>query len=285
MFRIGEFSKIAQVSGRLLRYYDEIGLLTPEYTDSQTGYRYYTVDQLPRLNRILALKDLGFTLTQIADLIREDVPPEEIRGMLVMKRAQIEQSVQEEIARLKQVEMRLAQIEHEGDIWGQNIVLKRVPPSPFLSVREEGVPNELFFSLFHDIQRALPSGKQPASFGHFIYMLHSPSFEQEMIDVELGFLMARDDVAPIPLSTGRELAVRELAGVDTMATIVAGSWEEGGMAYNALGTWVADNGFQIVGSMREILFTLQTPEIMAQNVLEIQFPVMPMQTDSLLPTA
>lgn len=285
MFRIGEFSKIAQVSGRLLRYYDEIGLLTPEYTDSQTGYRYYTVEQLPRLNRILALKDLGFTLNQIADLLRDDVPPEEIRGMLVMKRAQIEQSVQEEIARLKQVEMRLAQIEHEGDIWGENIVLKRIPPSPFLSVRGEGVPNDLFFSLFHDIRQALPSGKQPASFGHFIYILHSPSFEQEKVEIELGFLMSSDDIEPIPLSSGKELAVRELDAVDTMATIVAGSWEEGGMAYNALGTWVADNGFQIVGSMREILFTLQAPEIMAQNVLEIQFPVMPLPTDTLLPTA
>ena len=53
MFRIGEFSKIAQVSGRLLRYYDEIGLLIPESIDPETGYRYYSARQLPRLNRIL----------------------------------------------------------------------------------------------------------------------------------------------------------------------------------------------------------------------------------------
>ncbi len=284
MFRIGEFSKIAQVSGRLLRYYDEIGLLKPEFTDTQTGYRYYTVEQLPRLNRILALKDLGFTLTQIADLVRDDVPPEEIRGMLMMKRAQIEQNLQEEIARLRQVEVRLAQIEQEGDIWDKNIVLKRIPPSPFLSVREEGPPSELFLKLFHDIRQALPSGKQPASFGHFIYILHSPSFEQEQLDVEVGFLMETPDIAPIHLPSGRTLAMRELAGVDTMASIVTESWEEGSMAYNALGTWVAENGFQIVGSTREILFTLQAPELMANNVLEIQFPVEPLQTSNLLPS-
>jgi len=277
MFRIGEFSKIAQVSGRLLRYYDEIGLLTPEYTDSQTGYRYYTVEQLPQLNRILALKDLGFTLTQIADLVRDDVPPEEIRGMLIMKQAQIEQSVQEEVARLRQVEMRLAQIEQEGDIWGQNIVLKRIPPSPFLSIREEGDPKELFMRLFQDIRLALPASKHPTSFGHFIYILHSPSFEQEILDIEIGFLLPDPKVDSISLSAGRSLTVRELAGVDTMASIVAGGWKDGGMAYNALGTWVADNGFQIVGETREILFTLQAPEIMAQSVLEIQFPVRPMQ--------
>ena len=59
MFRIGEFSQIARVSGRLLRYYDSIGLLRPVRTDPQTGYRYYSAAQLGELNRILALKELG----------------------------------------------------------------------------------------------------------------------------------------------------------------------------------------------------------------------------------
>ena len=59
MFRIGEFSKIAQVPASLLRYYDEIGLFTPGRCDMRTSYRYYSVEQLTALNRILALKDLG----------------------------------------------------------------------------------------------------------------------------------------------------------------------------------------------------------------------------------
>ena len=62
MFRIGEFSKIAQVSGRLLRYYDKLGLFKPIRIDPETGYRYYSAQQLPALNRILALKELGLTL-------------------------------------------------------------------------------------------------------------------------------------------------------------------------------------------------------------------------------
>lgn len=61
MFRIGEFSKFAQVPGRLLRYYDQIGLLNPITIDPQTGYRYYSATQLPRLNQILTLKELGLT--------------------------------------------------------------------------------------------------------------------------------------------------------------------------------------------------------------------------------
>lgn len=59
-FKIGDFSQLGQVSVRTLRLYDELNLIKPAETDKWTGYRYYTLDQLPRLNRILALKDLGF---------------------------------------------------------------------------------------------------------------------------------------------------------------------------------------------------------------------------------
>src|SRR5260221_10708067 len=116
MFRIGEFSKIAQVSGRLLRYYDEIGLLSPASIDPETGYRYYSARQLPRLNRILVLKELGLSLEQIARLLAQGTSPDEIRGMLALRKAQIEQSLQEEMARLRIVEKRLQQIDAHGQV-------------------------------------------------------------------------------------------------------------------------------------------------------------------------
>ena len=75
MFMIGEFAQIGRVTGRLLRYYDQLGLLTPEHTDRSTGYRYYSARQLPRLNRILALKALGFSLDKIATLLDERCRP------------------------------------------------------------------------------------------------------------------------------------------------------------------------------------------------------------------
>ena len=81
MFKIGDFSKLIQVSVKKLRYYDEIGLLKPVQVDRFTGYRYYSFEQLPRLNRILALKDLGLSLEQIVQLLNEAVPANTIRGM------------------------------------------------------------------------------------------------------------------------------------------------------------------------------------------------------------
>src|SRR6478735_27254 len=118
MFRIGEFAQIAQVSGRQLRFYEELGLLQPAHVDAQTGYRYYTIRQLPRLNSILALKELGLALEQIGPLLEKDISPPELRSMLTLKRAQLERSLEEEAARLRHIESRIAQIDREGTTEG-----------------------------------------------------------------------------------------------------------------------------------------------------------------------
>jgi DNA-binding transcriptional MerR regulator len=89
MFKIGDLSKLSRVSVKTLRYYDEIGLLKPAQVDRFTGYRYYSFDQLPRLNRILALKDLGFSLEQIAQVLNEGLPPAQLRGMLRLRQMEL----------------------------------------------------------------------------------------------------------------------------------------------------------------------------------------------------
>lgn len=107
MFKISEFSKLGQVSVKALRYYDQIGLLKPAHTDPDTGYRYYTANQLFSLNRILAFKELGFTLQQIRQLINDDISTEQIRGMFRLKQAEIQTLIEEEQARLHRIENRL----------------------------------------------------------------------------------------------------------------------------------------------------------------------------------
>jgi len=82
MLRIGEFSRLARVSVKALRLYDRLGLLKPVRTDELTGYRHYSSEQLPRLNAILALKELGFSLEQVALLLDEGAPLERARTML-----------------------------------------------------------------------------------------------------------------------------------------------------------------------------------------------------------
>jgi len=135
VYKIGDFSKLTQVSVKTLRYYGELGLLEPAWIDRYTGYRYYTAHQLPRLNRILALKDLGFTLEQIAQMLSEDLSQAELKGMMRLKQAELENKIQLEQGRLKRVARRLKQIEDQGSMPVYEVILKAVPPLKVIGFR------------------------------------------------------------------------------------------------------------------------------------------------------
>ncbi|QHY95139.1 Multidrug-efflux transporter 1 regulator [Streptomyces sp. S4.7] len=127
MFTIGDFARHGRVSARMLRHYDAIGLLRPTRTDPFSGYRYYTAGQLAELNRIIALKDLGFTLQQVREILEGRVGPDELRGMLTLRRAELEAAMAAAAARLGQVEARLRSIESEGHMPTEDVVVKSIP--------------------------------------------------------------------------------------------------------------------------------------------------------------
>jgi len=111
LLKIGEFAAVSDVPARTLRYYDRIRLFRPIHVDPSTGYRYYSRDQLPRINCILALKDLGLSLEQIDSLLADDLPAPELRGMLRLKQIEIQNRLNADRAQLDGVEERLRQIE------------------------------------------------------------------------------------------------------------------------------------------------------------------------------
>lgn len=117
MLKIGEFAQEGQVTIKTLRHYAKLGLLKPIWTDRFTGYRYYSREQLSRLNRIMALKDLGFTLEQIGQVLQEEMTLDELRGMLRLKQAELAQHIREEQARLARIEERLRRIEQADDLF------------------------------------------------------------------------------------------------------------------------------------------------------------------------
>jgi len=126
MIRIGDFSRISQTPVSTLRYYDEVGLLKPVEVDHFTGYRYYTFDQLERLNRILALKALGFSLEEVARLLGDDLPPRQVFAMLQRKRAELREQVQGNHERLEHVDAWLKQIEKENNMTAYSIRSARI---------------------------------------------------------------------------------------------------------------------------------------------------------------
>jgi DNA-binding transcriptional MerR regulator len=274
MFRIGEFSQVARVSGRLLRYYDSIGLLHPVRIDPQTGYRYYSASQLPRLNRILALKELGLALEQIARLIDDKVSAEEIRGMLMLKRAELEQSLQAEASRLRQIESRLAQIEQEGSLADYDVVIKSAPAQPYLSVRAQFPRMDDAIAMLREVARAVTARIAPRARDKLIVVAYS-DFEDENLDLEIGCALTRDLGKNIALSGQQQMTTRELAAVDRLATLVrSGPDYQGHLAFGALGFWMEANGYQIAGPCREVFLDMpfQTPG-QEDPIIEIQFPV------------
>jgi DNA-binding transcriptional MerR regulator len=116
MYGIGTVARLAQVSVRTLRHYDDLGLLTPAWADPVTGYRYYAPDQVLRLHRILVLRDLGVPLSQVGQLIDDDVSVEHLRGILRLRQAEARARVAAQSDQLRRVEIRLAQLEEASMI-------------------------------------------------------------------------------------------------------------------------------------------------------------------------
>ena len=127
MIKIGDFARLSQVSVVTLRYYDEVDLLKPVKVDSFTGYRFYSSEQLPRLNRILALKDLGFSLEQIKLVLADGLTVEQLRVMLALQRTEVEKHLADEGERLRRIEARLRQIELEDKMPKYDVVIKTTP--------------------------------------------------------------------------------------------------------------------------------------------------------------
>src|SRR5690349_12891500 len=128
MIKIGDFARLSQVSVVTLRYYDETDLLKPVHVDPFTGYRFYSADQLPRLNRILALKDLGFSLEQIRLMLADNLPVDQLRSMLTAQRTEVMKRLADEQERLSRIESRLRQIEMENKMPNYDVLLKTTSP-------------------------------------------------------------------------------------------------------------------------------------------------------------
>ncbi|MGL4241511.1 MAG: MerR family transcriptional regulator [Beijerinckiaceae bacterium] len=273
MFRIGEFAQIAQVSNRQLRHYDQLGLLRPEHTDRQSGYRYYSIRQLPRLNRLLALKDLGLSLEQIGPLLEDRISPSELRGMLTMRRAQVEQSLRAEESRLRHIESRIAQIDRDGGVQGWDVVAKSVAAAPFLSLRRS-------FESAGDVGPAIAAVAEeglrqirPALRERLIVVARNDD-EAEILDLEIGFSLTRRANQSVRIPGAGLLQLNELPAAE-MATIVRpGTNPTSHASFAAVGSWIEANNYEIAGPCREVfLEPLAGPPAFETALVEIQFPV------------
>ena len=255
-----------QVSVKTLRYYDEIGLLKPGEIDRFTGYRYYSASQLSRLNRILLLKDLGLSLDQIGRLLESDLPPDQLRGMLKLRQAEIERSIEEEEARLARVAALINHIEQENvNMSKYDVVIKKVAPVRIASVRDVvanyGAQGELWNELEaylaqHNVRPVAPC----------LTLDHNDSYKERDVDLEVC------EVIDAALPSTDRVQVRELPAVEQMAcTVHHGPFPQLNQGYQALMQWAEANGYRFTGPSREVYLQVSSDD--STNVAEIQIPV------------
>jgi len=266
MLKIGDFAKLSRMSVKTLRYYDEMGLLKPAQVDRFTGYRYYSFDQLPGLNRILALKDLGFSLEQIAQLLSEDLPAAQLRGMLRLRQAELSQHVQDELDQLARVEARLRQIEQEDTMSNYDVVLKTVEPQLVAGVRDTIPAYPQQGHLWRELGAYCEQHKSVSAAPCLtIYYSEEPNIDAEVCEPLSS-----------PLPSSERVKIHELPGVETMACVVHhGPFTTIGEAYTAIMKWIEANGYRCVGPVREVYLqcAVEGSQTDPNTVTEIQFPV------------
>ncbi|MEV4825529.1 MerR family transcriptional regulator [Micromonospora sp. NPDC049274] len=273
MFTIGDFARLGRVSVRMLRHYDSIGLLRPASVDAHTGYRFYRADQLRRLNRVIALKDLGLTLDQVRAILDDAVDVAELRGMLRLRRSQLTAQLAADTARLAAVEARLRMIESEGRMTTQDVVLKKIAPvrvaeltavAPSYASQDIGpVIQPLYPELFRRLAEVGITPTGPA----IAWYEPVADDDGDAVVVHAGVTVGAG-VSALP-----DLAVRDLPAVGTAATIVHhGSMDDVEQSIEVLARWIEENGYRTDGFAREVYleYGQDAPE---QGVTELQLIV------------
>ena len=224
MYTIGEFSNLAHVSARSLRYYDAMGLLRPAHM-GENGYRYYTGGQLPALAKIETLKSYGFTLAEVKELLL--LPETELAHRIHVRRISAYAQLNEMRRVIRRMEAAIVQMEGTSmanDTY--HVILMQAPAQKVFSVRRTiqiGEMHDLFAELRAQMKRAGVRRTGPTQARY-----HGEEFSYEHMDVEAQAAVDADgpNVSVIPAGT-------------FAAVTHTGPYENIKYAYDALCGWVA----------------------------------------------
>ncbi len=247
MFKIGEFSRLSRVSVRMLRHYDQLGLLKPSQTDRITNYRYYSADQLPRLNRILALRDLGFSLEQVGSLLDEGLSPDQLHGLLKLKSAEIEQGIQAEQLRLARLEARIRQMDEHAQHGTYDVISRSIGSELVATHREVLADDDHIQYMFNELEAYVAGHDQARADKPPFTIYHDADYRDKDIDVEV--------VVPLkfPIPGADSIQVCELPAIPNAACVVhTGGYGTLYQAYNALLGWIDANDYRMSGPVREV---------------------------------
>lgn len=244
MLKIGDFSKLSRVSIRMLRHYDEIGLLIPANTDDFTGYRYYSEAQLPVANRIAALKSMGFSLAAVAEILESYDNPQALSRFLSVKLAEVKEHSVETQQRLLLLETAIKRLREDGTMMKYNVNVKTLPERYVASVRKT-IPaydqEGMLWSIM--MQETAPLKMQSAENCYALAIFHDEGCKECDVDVEV-----QKTVKGLYRDTEHVVFKTEPA-VNIASATYKGSYEQINAVNEAVAAWVDDNGYQFSGLM------------------------------------
>jgi len=266
MYSIGDFSRINRITPKTLRHYDRIGLLKPARTDEWTGYRYYEPGQLPEIRRILTLKDLGFSLSEIGEILNETTPME---TLLARRESELQRSIVEQQARLAKVHEYLART-RTGEGMSQNVEVKGLPEVTVASMRTTIPSYDAYFEIVPRMGEYMESVgavcREPA---YCFTIYHDGEYREHDIDVEVC------EAVVAPCEESDRVKFRQIDAVDAAACVVhRGPYDRIGETYNQLFDWIDSNGYEPADNPRESyldgIWNKDDPE---EWTTEVQVPV------------
>lgn len=271
MYTIGEFARMAQVTRRQLLHWEELDLLKPQTIDPQNGYRYYSASQLPALNRIVALKELGLSLDQIRRFIRDDVSIDEMQGMLLLRKAELEQQIRAEFQRVRNIESRLKQI-RLGEQGLRDVVVKDIVAQNYIGVRTIVPDWEATIGVWEKVDVLLQT-KNEDRYGDLVGILHAGGITTDYFDLEVGRILHAENHPPLTAKTGEPFVVQELPPTKMATFVHKGPAYEAHIAFSAIGEWAELNRYAFSGPMRGVVLHPEQFEDPASIVIEVQFPI------------
>jgi DNA-binding transcriptional MerR regulator len=272
VYSIGDLARLGGVTPRMLRHYDELGVFVPDHVDPDTGYRRYGPTQLADLFRVLALKDLGFALTDVRRIVAGEIGPSELRGMLLLRRTEIETELAESTTRLGRVEQQIERLERQMNQPPTTVdVTTKALPALHLAVASDVSPSYASADIGPTIQPLYPllfaaleaAGVTPTG--------PSVAYYEDLGDDGVG-VHAGFPVHP-SITEVDDLEVVDLPAVELAATAI----HEGDMASCDVATvpvlfdWIGEHGYAATGRSREIY--LHCPDDLAAWRTEMQFPI------------
>lgn len=271
MFKIGEFAKLSGVTVKTLRHYDSLGLLKPTRVDEETGYRYYSPEQLLTIRRIEGFKEQGLTLEMMRPLLAGPDSSARAERTLLMKRQELELQIRDAQRQIAEIDERLLGIERHSLVHEEGkFSFRSVEPVLVASIRES-LPKDQLCLLLDELKRYVRSLGEESDSELTIVWHSKANGEEEPSDIEVAVPVSRW----IPSS--RKVTVHPMPGLEEAASYIhrCDPYTHLCTGTEALHTWMANQGYRPVEKqpVREIYLTADKDIYGRQRMAELIVPV------------